>query len=80
MENVFDTLKSRGFVEQVTDEQAVRKLFSNPVTCYTGFDPTASTLHVGNLVPIMALAHVQRNGHKPIVLIGGGTEIGRAHV
>jgi len=73
MENVFDTLKSRGFVEQVTDEQAVRKLFSNPVTCYTGFDPTASTLHVGNLVPIMALAHVQRNGHKPIVLIGGGT-------
>lgn len=73
MENVFDELKSRGFVEQVTDEQAVRKLFSTPVTCYTGFDPTASTLHVGNLVPIMALAHVQRNGHKPIVLIGGGT-------
>lgn len=73
MENVFDELKRRGFVEQVTDEEAVRKLFSNSVICYTGFDPTASTLHVGNLVPIMALAHMQRHGHKPIVLIGGGT-------
>lgn len=73
MENGFDVLKSRGFVEQVTDEQAVRKLFSKPVTCYTGFDPTASTLHVGSLVPIMALAHVQRHGHRPIVLVGGGT-------
>jgi len=73
MENVFDTLKSRGFIEQVTDEQGVRKLFSSPVTCYIGFDPTASTLHVGSLVPIMALVHVQRSGHKPIVLVGGGT-------
>jgi len=55
MENVFDTLKSRGFIEHVTDEQGVRKLFSSPVTCYIGFDPTASTLHVGSLVPIMAV-------------------------
>jgi tyrosyl-tRNA synthetase len=73
MENVFDTLKSRGFIEQVTDKPGVRKLFSSPVTCYIGFDPTASTLHVGSLVPIMALVHVQRSGHKPIVLVGGGT-------
>ena len=73
MENVFDILKNRGFIEQVTDERTVRELFSHPVTCYIGFDPTASTLHVGNLLPIMALAHVQRNGHIPIVLIGGGT-------
>jgi tyrosyl-tRNA synthetase len=73
MESFFDSLKSRGFVEQVTDEHAVRELLSNPITCYIGFDPTASTLHVGNLVPIMALIHILRNGHKPIVLIGGGT-------
>jgi len=73
MENCFDTLKRLGFIEQVTDEQAVRELLSRPITCYIGFDPTASTLHVGNLVPIMALTHMQRNGHKPIVVIGGGT-------
>jgi len=73
MGSVFDTLKSRDFIEQVTDEQAVRKLLSDSVTCYIGFDPTASTLHVGNLLPIMALAHMQKSGHVPIVLIGGGT-------
>jgi len=73
METIFDILKGRGFIEQVTDEHAVRKLLSSPITCYIGFDPTASTLHVGNLVPIMALIHIQRNDHKPIVLIGGGT-------
>lgn len=73
METVFDTLKNRGFIEQVTDEQVVRKLLSDPITCYIGFDPTASTLHVGHLLPIMALLHIQKSGHKPIVLIGGGT-------
>ena len=73
MENVFDTLTSRGFVEQVTDEHAVRDLLSKSITCYIGFDPTAPTLHVGSLVPIMALMHMQRSGHKPIVLVGGGT-------
>jgi len=73
MENVFDILKNRGFVEQVTDEHAVCELLSKPITCYIGFDPTASTLHVGSLLPIMALTHMQKSGHKPIVLIGGGT-------
>ncbi|MBW1853508.1 MAG: tyrosine--tRNA ligase [Deltaproteobacteria bacterium] len=73
MENVFDILKNRGFVEQVTDEHAVSELLSKPITCYIGFDPTASTLHVGSLLPIMALTHMQKSGHKPIVLIGGGT-------
>ncbi|MCK5421020.1 MAG: tyrosine--tRNA ligase, partial [Deltaproteobacteria bacterium] len=68
MENVFDILKNRGFVEQVTDEHAVCELLSKPITCYIGFDPTASTLHVGSLLPIMALMHMQKNGHKPIVL------------
>lgn len=74
MNNVYDVLLERGFVAQVTDEEALRKrLESNPLRCYVGFDPTASSLHVGSLVPIMAMAHMQRQGHVPIVLIGGGT-------
>jgi tyrosyl-tRNA synthetase len=57
----------------VTDEKAIRECLLRPTTCYIGFDPTAPSLHVGNLVPIMALAHMQRNGHRPIALAGGGT-------
>ncbi|MBI9077583.1 MAG: tyrosine--tRNA ligase [Desulfatibacillum sp.] len=72
--NVLDTLKSRGFVEQTTHEQELVDLLSGEqVSCYIGFDPTASSLHVGSLVPIMSLAHMQRAGHKPIALVGGGT-------
>ncbi len=70
---VYDTLKKRGFIEQVTDEEEIKNLLKNKVTCYIGFDPTASSFHVGNLVPLMALAHMQRFGHRPIALIGGGT-------
>jgi len=66
MENTFDILKNRGFIEQVTDEEALKGLLAKPTTCYIGFDPTAATLHVGSLVPIMALMHMQRNGHRPI--------------
>jgi tyrosyl-tRNA synthetase len=73
MENAFDILSGRGFIEQFTDEHALRKRLSAPVTCYVGFDPTASTLHVGNLLPVMALMHMQRDGHRVIVLVGGGT-------
>jgi len=74
--NAFDVLAERGFVEQVTDEKDVRDLLGREaVTCYIGFDPTASSLHIGSLVPIMALAHMQRHGHRPIVLIGGGTAL-----
>jgi len=73
MENVFDILAGRGFIEQFTDERLLRERLSKPVTCYIGFDPTASTLHVGNLVPIMALMHMQKAGHRIIVLVGGGT-------
>ena len=57
----------------MTDEKAIRECLLKPTTCYIGFDPTAPSLHVGNLVPIMALAHMQRNGHRPIALAGGGT-------
>ena len=74
MKSVYDILSERGFVEQVTDEaEARRMLAGEPVTCYIGFDPTATSLHIGSLVPIMSLAHMQRNGHRPIALVGGGT-------
>ncbi len=74
MDNVLDILNERGFVEQTTHDDALREyLDSETVTCYIGFDPTASSLHVGSLVPIMSLAHMQRCGHQPIALVGGGT-------
>ncbi|NPU86430.1 MAG: tyrosine--tRNA ligase [Syntrophaceae bacterium] len=74
MKNVYDVFLERGFLEQVTDEGQVRELLgSGPVTGYIGFDPTATSLHVGSLVPIMALVHLQRHGHRPIALVGGGT-------
>lgn len=72
--NVFDTLKERGFVYQTTDETALREMLgSERVTAYIGYDPTADSLHIGNLVTIMMLTHLQRAGHRPIVLVGGGT-------
>lgn len=70
---VYEVLKERGFIEQVTDEENISKILSGSVTCYIGFDPTASSFHVGSLVPIKALAHMQRHGHRPIALVGGGT-------
>jgi tyrosyl-tRNA synthetase len=70
---VFDVLEERGFIEQVTDEAKLPELLKGKVTCYIGFDPTASSFHVGNLVPIMSLAHMQKHGHRPIALMGGGT-------
>jgi tyrosyl-tRNA synthetase len=76
LKNVYDIFMERGFIAQVTDEKEIRdRLSGDPVTCYIGFDPTASSLHVGSLVPIMALAHMQREGHRPIALIGGGTAL-----
>lgn len=74
MKSAYDILKERGFVEQVTDEDLIKELFgAGQVTCYIGFDPTATSLHIGSLVPIMSLAHMQQNGNKPIALVGGGT-------
>lgn len=76
MTDVFDILEARGFVEQVTDRGLVKELLQEgPVTCYIGFDPTARSLHAGSLLPIMSLVHMQRNGHRPIVVIGGGTAL-----
>ena len=72
--NVLDVLRARGFVAQVSDEDGLRRAFERgPVTLYQGFDPTATSLHTGNLVGIMALANLQRCGQRPIVVIGGGT-------
>lgn len=72
--NVLDILIERGFVEDVTHEEELRDYLSKKsITCYIGFDPTASSLHVGSLVCLMALAHMQKAGHRPIALVGGGT-------
>ncbi len=74
MANLIDILKERGFIDQTTHEKVLDQyLEAGQVTCYIGFDPTASSLHVGSLVPIMSLAHMQKHGHRPIALIGGGT-------
>jgi tyrosyl-tRNA synthetase len=71
---VFDTLKERGFVSQCSNEEGLRKLLdSERVTFYLGFDPTAKSLTIGNLLQLMSMAHMQRAGHRPIMLIGGGT-------
>ena len=71
--NVLDIFEERGFIEQTTDPQSLRDLLETPTTCYIGFDPTAKSFHVGSLLPIMALVHMQRAGHRPIAVIGGGT-------
>jgi tyrosyl-tRNA synthetase len=72
--NVYDVFEERGFIEACTDEEGLSKLFARSrVTAYIGFDPTAQSLHVGSLVPIMSLVHLQRHGHRPIFLLGGGT-------
>lgn len=72
--NVFDTLKERGFIAQCTDETEVRKMLGEKsVTFYIGFDPTADSLHAGHFIALMVMAHMQRAGHRPIALVGGGT-------
>lgn len=74
MSNVFETLQQRGFVQQCTNEEIVSRLLTETqIAYYVGFDPTADSLHAGSLVPIMAMAHLQQAGHKPIAIIGGGT-------
>ena len=74
MSNAMDILRERGFIKQVTFEDDLYKAFDEGmVTFYTGFDPTADSLHIGHYIPIMAMAHLQRAGHRPIALMGGGT-------
>ena len=74
MQNVFDTLKERGYIAQMTDEDEIRELLSKPgASFYIGFDPTADSLHVGHFVALMVMSHMQKAGHRPIALLGGGT-------
>ena len=74
MKNIFDELQERGVIAQTTDAEAIRELLEKEsVTFYIGFDPTADSLHVGHFVQMMVMAHMQRAGHRPIALMGGGT-------
>ena len=73
MEHILDVLKERGFIAQTTFEDELYEQLKEPTTFYVGFDPTADSLHIGHYIPIMAMAHMQRAGHKPIALMGGGT-------
>ncbi len=74
MKNVFDVLKERGFIKQtVYEDELIKKLGEESVPFYIGFDPTADSLHIGHYIPIMAMSWMQKYGHKPIALFGGGT-------
>ena len=73
MEHILDILKERGFIAQMTFEDELYEQLKSPTTFYVGFDPTADSLHIGHYIPIMAMAHMQRAGHRPIALMGGGT-------
>ena len=76
MQNVFDTLERRGYVEQLTHPEEIKKLFATEsVPFYIGIDPTADSLHVGHFISLMVASHMQKAGHKPIILMGGGTAI-----
>ncbi len=72
--NVFDVLKERGYIEQCTHEEEIRELLGKEsVTFYIGFDPTADSLHIGHYIQIMVMSIMQKHGHRPIALLGGGT-------
>jgi tyrosyl-tRNA synthetase len=74
MANVIDVLVERGYIEQFTHEEELRELLDKEkITFYIGFDPTADSLHVGSFIQMMVMAHMQRAGHRPIVLLGAGT-------
>lgn len=76
MQNVFDTLERRGYVEQLTHPEEMKKIFeTESVPFYIGIDPTADSLHVGHFISLMVASHMQKAGHKPIILMGGGTAI-----
>lgn len=73
MAKIFDELMERGYVEQITHEELKDTLNNEHIPFYIGFDPTADSLHVGHFVSMMVASHMQKAGHKPIILIGGGT-------
>jgi tyrosyl-tRNA synthetase len=72
--SAFDILMERGYIQQLTHEDEIKELLEKEkITFYTGYDPTADSLHVGHFVTLMAMAHMQQAGHRPIALVGGGT-------
>lgn len=72
--SAFDVLKERGFLKQISHEQEIEELLAKEkITFYIGFDPTADSLHIGHFIALMAMSHMQRDGHRPICLLGGGT-------
>ena len=74
MQNVFDTLKERGLIAQTTHEEEIRKILGEKkITFYIGFDPTADSLHIGHFMQLIVMKHMQNAGHRPIILLGGGT-------
>ncbi|MCG6877930.1 MAG: tyrosine--tRNA ligase [Deltaproteobacteria bacterium] len=75
MKNILEVFEARGFFEQSTDKASLSRMLTQATTCYIGFDPTAKSLHVGSLLPIMSLVHMQNAGHRPVVLVGGGTAL-----
>ena len=75
MSNVFQELRERGYIAQTSDDKAVEELLSGRTTLYEGFDPTASSLHIGHLLSLMALHHLQQAGHRVILLLGGFTAV-----
>lgn len=75
MDNVYDILQERGYIKQVTHEEIKDILGKEKITFYIGFDPTADSLHVGHFIAMMFMAHMQRAGHRPIALVGGGTAV-----
>ncbi|MEG6572061.1 tyrosine--tRNA ligase [[Clostridium] cellulosi] len=71
---LFEELKARGLIAQMTDEEKIKHLLDNEkITFYTGYDPTADSLHVGHFLQLIVMAHLQRAGHRPIAILGGGT-------
>lgn len=74
MSSVYDVLAERGYIEQATHEEELKELLEKEkVTFYIGFDPTADSLHVGHFIQVMVMMHMQRHGHRPIAILGGGT-------
>lgn len=72
--SILNVLRERGYIEQLSHEEEIEKLLEEEkVTFYIGFDPTADSLHVGHFIQLMVMSHLQKAGHRPIVLIGGGT-------
>lgn len=74
MQNVFDILEKRGFIEQLTHPKEIKELLGKePISFYIGIDPTADSLHVGHFVSLMVASYLQKAGHRPVILVGGGT-------